>query len=126
MLLIPIFIKMMMTNFEGNCNTLCLLIHVRVYTKLLKIFISLISRASDSKIAQSKAIHFSWLGPELLSAAWSTGAQLIIFFCFRFSEVLSDRPGISNRHATHCICRVLVFASSYVFNLIYLLTVKIR
>ena len=30
-------------------------------------------------------MHFSWLGPELSSVAWSTGAQLIIFFCFRFS-----------------------------------------
>ena len=45
------------------------------------------------------------------SVAWSTGAQLIIFFCFRFSVVLFYRPGISIRHATHCICRVLVFAS---------------
>ena len=59
-----------------------------------------------------KAIHFSWLGPELSSVAWSTGAQLIMFFCFRFSVVLFDRPGISIRHAAHCICRVLVFASS--------------
>ena len=59
-----------------------------------------------------KAIHFSWLGPELSSVAWSTGAQLIIFFCFRFSVVLFDRPGISIRHAIHYICRVLVFASS--------------
>ena len=78
-----------------------------------------VDRASDS-------IHFSWLGRELSSVAWSNGAQLIIFFCFRFSVVLSDRPGISIRHATHCICRVLVFATSYLFNLIYLLTVKIR
>ena len=44
--------------------------------------------------------------------AWSTGAQLIIFFCFRFSVVLFDRPGISIRHAAHCICLVLVFDSS--------------
>ena len=58
-------------------------------------------------------IHFSWLGPDLSSVAWSTGAQLIIFFCFRFSVVLFDRPGISIRNATDCICRVvLVFASS--------------
>ena len=48
----------------------------------------------------------------LLSVAWFTGAQLIIFFCFRFSVVLVDRPGISIRHAAHCVCRVLVFASS--------------
>ena len=76
--------------------------------------------------SRPKAIHFSWLGPELSSVAWSTGAQLIIFFCFRFSVVLFDRPGISIRNATHCICRVLVFASAKVFHLIYLLTVKIR
>ena len=60
------------------------------------------------------------------SVAWSTGAQLIIFFCFRFSVVLFDRPGISIRHVAHCICRVLVFASSWLFNLIYLFTVKIH
>ena len=59
-----------------------------------------------------KAFHFSWLGSELSSVAWSTGAQLIIFFSFRFSVVLFDRPGISIRNATHCICRVLVFAFS--------------
>ena len=84
-----------------------------------------VDRASDSMMARPKAIHFSWLGPELLSVAWSTGAQLI-FSCFRFSVGLFDRPGISIRHATHCICRVLVFASSWLFNLIYLLTVNIR
>ena len=32
-LLIPIFIKMTKTNFEDTCNTLCLLIHVRVFKK---------------------------------------------------------------------------------------------
>ena len=61
---------------------------------------------------QVHVIHFSWLGPELSSVAWSTGAQMIFFFCFRFSVALFDRPGISIRHATHCICRVLVFDSS--------------
>ena len=67
-----------------------------------------VHRASDSMMARPKAIHFSWLGPELSSVAWSTGAQLIVFFCFGFSVVLFDRPGISIRHTTHCICRVLV------------------
>ena len=57
-------------------------------------------------------ILVGWLGPELSPVAWSTGAQLIILFCFRFSVVLFDRPGISIRLAGHCICRVLVFASS--------------
>ena len=73
---------------------------------------TLVDRASDSMMAPTKAVHFSWLGPELSSAAWSTGAQLIIFFCFRFSVVFFDRPGISICHAANCICRVLVFASS--------------
>ena len=71
-----------------------------------------VDRASDSLMARPKAIHFSWLGSELSSVARSTGAQLIIFFRFRFSLVLFDRPGISIRHAAYCICQVLVFASS--------------
>ena len=71
-----------------------------------------VDRALDSMMARPKAIHFSWLGPDVSSVAWSTGVQLIIFFCFRFSVVLFHRPGISIRNATHCICRVLVFASS--------------
>ena len=71
-----------------------------------------VDRASDPMMARPKAIHFSWSGTGLSSVAWSTGTQLIIFFCFRFSGVLFDRPGIFIRHATHCIFRVLVFASS--------------
>ena len=67
---------------------------------------------SICRLPRPKAIHFSWLGPELSSVAWSLGAQLIIFFCFRFSVVVFDRLGISIRHAANCICRVLVFASS--------------
>ena len=35
-------------------------------------------------------------------SAWSTWAQLMIFFCFRFPAVFG-RPGISICHAT-CIC----------------------
>ena len=36
--------------------------------------------------------------------AWSIGAQLIIFFCFRFLAVLFVRLGISICHAIRCIC----------------------
>ena len=76
-----------------------------------------VDRASDSMMAPND-------GPDLklfILVGWDrsfrlllgpTGAQLIIFFCFRFSVLLFDRPGISIRNATHCICRVLVFASS--------------
>ena len=48
---------------------------------------------SSSELPRPKAIHFSWLGPELSSVAWSTGDQLIIFFCFRFSVVLFVHRG---------------------------------
>ena len=37
------------------------------------------------------------------SVAWSTGAQLMIFVCFRFPVVLFDRQGISICQATRCI-----------------------
>ena len=36
-----------------------------------------------------------------------TEVQLVLFlffFCFRFSVMLSDFPGISNRRAAYCIC----------------------
>ena len=46
-----------------------------------------VDRASDSMMARPKAIHFSCLGPELSSIAWSTGAKLI---SFGFSVVLFD------------------------------------
>ena len=40
----------------------------------------------------------------LSSVVWSTGAQLMIFFCFRFPVVLFGRPGVFICHATLCIC----------------------
>ena len=91
-------------------------LNVMRQSRLIAMLHSLIARRwigrQTPRWPRPKAINISWLGPELSSVAWSTGAQLIIFFCFRFSVVLFDRPGISIRHATHCICRVLVFASS--------------
>ena len=68
-----------------------------------------VDRASDSMMApppppRHKAIHFSWLGPELSSVARSTGAQLMFFFCFRFPVVLFDGLRISSHLVTPCIC----------------------
>ena len=100
-------------NLNVNRQSACLVtntIKVDGYAALFNC--TPVDRASDTMMARTKAIHFSWLGPELSSVALSTGSQLIIFFCFRFSVALFDRPGISIRHATHCICRVLVFVSS--------------
>ena len=51
-----------------------------------------VDRASDSMMARPKAIHFNWLWP----VARYTGAELMIFFCFRFPVVLFGSPGISN------------------------------
>ena len=47
-----------------------------------------VDRASDSVMTRPnfKAIQFSWLGPELPSVAWSTGAQLMIFFLLQISS----------------------------------------
>ena len=59
---------------------------------------TLVDRASDSMMARRKAVHFSWLGPELPSVALSNGAQLMIFFCFVFGG-----PLISGRLATRYI-----------------------
>ena len=54
-------------------------------------------RATDSMMPGPNAIQFMWWGALF---AWSTGARLIIFFCFRFPVVLFDRPAISICHAT--------------------------
>ena len=45
-----------------------------------------VDRASDSMMARHKAIHFSWLGPELSSVAWSTGAKLIYLLLLPISS----------------------------------------
>ena len=48
-----------------------------------------VDRASDSMMAPPNAIHFSWLGPELSSDGWSTGAQLIYLLLLQiFSGVV--------------------------------------
>ena len=39
-------------------------------------------------------IVLCWLRPELSSVAWSTGAQLMIFFCFRIPVVVFGSPGM--------------------------------
>ena len=48
------------------------------------------------------------------------------FFCFRFPVGLFGRTGISTCQTARCICWVLVFASSWCWNLIYVFTVMIH
>ena len=63
-----------------------------------------VDRASDSIYDGPDLKLFILVGWDRSSSsvAWSTGAQLMIFFCSRL--VLFDRPGISICHATRCIC----------------------
>ena len=56
-----------------------------------------IDRASGSMMAWTKAIHLTYFGPKISSVAWSTGAQLMIFFCFKFSVVLFEGLCTSSR-----------------------------
>ena len=80
----------------------CLVINPNTVDNFAALFnCSLMDRAS--MMARPKAINFSWLGPELSSVAWSTGAQQIIVFCLRFPVVLFGRPEISICHTTRCI-----------------------
>ena len=51
----------------------------------MSIFIGTPSFLSSMVLFSFFSFHFSWLGPELSSVAWSAGAQLIILFCFRFT-----------------------------------------
>ena len=60
-------------------------------------------RASDSMMTKNNSFYLVGTGA-LSSVAWSIGAQLTIFVCFRFPVVLFGSPGISNCHATRCTC----------------------
>ena len=76
-----------------------------------------VGRTSDPSIVQtySYSVKLVRAGP-FSSVALHTGVQLVILFYFRFSVVLFNFPGISSCHATRCICRVLVFDSSWYFS----------
>ena len=63
-----------------------------------------VDRASDYDGPDQKLFILVCWDRSSSSVAWSTGAQLIILFCFRFQVVLFHRPGISICYATHCIC----------------------
>ena len=46
---------------------------------------TLVGRASDSMMARLKAIHFSWLGPELFVCCVAHRGSAGVFFLFRIS-----------------------------------------
>ena len=52
---------------------------------------TLVDRASEPEL---KLFIFVGWDRRSSSVAWSTGDQLTIFFCFKFSVLLFDRPGI--------------------------------
>ena len=49
-------------------------------------------------------VNYSDSDSALSPVAWSTGAQLMIFFCFRFPVEFLGRPGNTICHTTRCIC----------------------
>ena len=54
-----------------------------------------------------KAIHFIWLGPEHLPVAWSSGVQLVFYFCSGFHCYLA--PMYIHRPAAYWICESSFF-----------------
>ena len=92
-------------NLNVMRQSACLVINPIIVDGFVELFnCTPVDQALDSIMVRTQAIHLSWLGPELLSVAWFTRAQLMILFCFRFPVVLFDRPRISICHATRCIC----------------------
>ena len=59
-------------------------------------------RALDSMMTRLKAIHFSWLGPELLSVASPTGVQLV--FSFAPELVRYSAHWDFHRRAAYSVC----------------------
>ena len=92
------------TRFDFNLNVMrqsaCLVVNPITVDNFASLFnCTPVDRASDCL----KLFILVRIGA-LSSVALSTVAQLMIFFCFRFSVVLFGRPGISICHATRCIC----------------------
>ena len=76
----------------------CLVMYPITVVNLAALFICTpVARASHCPDLKG----LSWLGPELLSFAWSTVAPLMIFVCFRYMypEMLFGSPGIANCQA---------------------------
>ena len=77
-----------------------------------------VGRASDSMMARHKAIHFSWLGPELFCILLGPpGLNCFFFFCSSVPVVLFDTPGISRGRSQHFVS---VESSSLARHSIYL------
>ena len=61
--------------------------------------------ASNSMMAPTLLYSFKLVGTRALpTVAWSTGAKLMVFFCFKFPMVFFGRPRIFICHTTRCIC----------------------
>ena len=101
-------------DLNGMRQFACLVINPILVDNFAALFnCTPVDRASDSNDGPDLKLFIlvGW-DRSFSSVAWSTGTQMMIFFCFIFPVVLFDRPGISICNATRCICRVLVFASS--------------
>ena len=98
--------KLIGYNLNVMRQSACLVINLITVDNFAALFnCTSVDRASDSMMAPDLKLFIlvGW-DRSFSSVAWSTGAQLMVFFCFRFPVVLFDRPGISICHATRCIC----------------------
>ena len=58
---------------------------------------------SDSLMAPTKSYSCLLVGAAAFSSvAWSAGAQLVVFICFRFPVVLFGSPWVSGCRPTRC------------------------
>ena len=72
--------KRIVSDLNVMRQSACLVINPITVEK----FAALFNRASDSMVARPKAIHFSGWDRSSSSIAWSTGAQMMIFFASDF------------------------------------------
>ena len=94
------------TSYDLNAirQSACLVINPITVDNFAALFnCTPVDRASDSLITRPKAIHFSWLGPELFVCCLVHRGSPGDLLCFRFPLALIDRPRISIYHATRCI-----------------------
>ena len=73
------------------------------------------ANASDTEAAcldLNLSIHNDIVSTKIYDKRDDFNFDIVYLLLLQISVVLFVRPGISIRHAAHCICRVLVFASS--------------
>ena len=105
-------------NINIMRQSACLVFNPIMVNNFASLFnLSPVGRASDSMMTPTQSYLFYLVGAgAILSVAWPTGVQLLVFFCCSVSVVLFDTPGISRCRSQH----VSVEFSSLFHHSIYL------